>query len=135
MRNELQEAIDGLRGAFITVAIFSAFVNVLMLTAPLYMLQVFDCVLSSQSVDTLIVLSLIAGIALMTLAFLEGVRSLALNKASTWFDNRLARIVLQASVEEKIEGKSGATAQGLRDLATTRSFRSGPSMFPIMDVP
>lgn len=134
-RNELQLSIDGLRGAFIAIAVFSAFINLLMLTAPLYMLQVFDRVLTSQSIDTLIVLSLIAVVALLALACLEGVRNFALGKISTWFDERLGRVTLRASVEEKLAGKTGPTAQGLRDLATTRSFLSGPSMFPIMDAP
>ncbi len=135
MQNEFRTTIEGLRGAFIAIAVFSAFINLLMLTAPLYMLQVFDRVLSSQSIDTLVVLSLIAAVALFALACLEGVRSFGLNKMSAWFDDRLAGLVLRESVEERLKSKSGPTTQGLRDLANVRAFLSGPSMFPIMDAP
>lgn len=132
---ELRSAMEGLRGAFVAVAIVSAFINLLMLTAPLYMLQVFDRVLTSQSLDTLLVLTLIAITALLALAGLEGVRSLALGRLSTWFDERLGKFTLRASIVERLAGQQGPTAQGLRDLSNIRSFLSGPSMFPLMDAP
>lgn len=134
-RNELQETVDDVRSAIIALAIISAFVNLLMLTAPLYMLQVFDRVLTSQSLDTLVVLSLMAVVALLTLALLEAVRTFALSNISTWFDQRLCTVVLRSSLDEKLAGDTPGNAQGLRDLATTRSFLSGPTMFPIMDAP
>ena len=134
-RSELQETIDDVRSAIIALAIISAFVNLLMLTAPLYMLQVFDRVLTSQSLDTLVVLSLMAVVALLTLALLEAVRTFALSNISTWFDQRLCIVVLRSSLDEKLAGNAPGNAQGLRDLATTRSFLSGPTMFPIMDAP
>ena len=83
------------------LAIFSAGVNVLMLTAPLYMLQVFDRVLASRSTDTLLMLSLIAGVALFTLAALEGVRSFSLLHISAWLDARLGSFVLQSQCLER----------------------------------
>lgn len=135
MRGAMKDTIDGLRGALAAVAVFSAFVNVLMLTAPLYMLQVFDRVLTSRSVDTLLALSLIAVVALATLAFLEGVRSLALGRAGTWLDRALASVVLRIGLEDRIAGNAGADAQGLRDLNAVRSFISGPAMFPLLDAP
>lgn len=135
MQSEFRTTIDGLRGAFVAIAVFSAFINLLMLTAPLYMLQVFDRVLSSQSIDTLVALSIIAASALLALACLEGVRSFGLGKMSNWFDDRLAGLVLRESVTARLKSKSGPTTQGLRDLANVRAFLSGPSMFPIMDAP
>jgi len=134
-RNELTAAIDGLRGAFFAVVAISAFINLLMLTAPLYMLQVFDRVLTSQSVDTLILLSIIAVCALLALALLEAVRTAALGRLSAWFDERLGKVTLKASIAERLAGRHGPNAQGLRDLSTVRSFLSGPSMFPLMDAP
>ena len=117
------------------LAIFSAGVNVLMLTAPLYMLQVFDRVLASRSTDTLLMLSLIAGVALFTLAALEGVRSFSLLHISAWLDARLGSFVLQASVSNALRKGESPSIQGLRDLSTFRTFVGGPSMFPIMDAP
>ncbi|MBT8446686.1 MAG: type I secretion system permease/ATPase, partial [Gammaproteobacteria bacterium] len=135
MRNDLHEAVDDLSGAFFALAGFSAAINILMLAAPLYMLQVFDRVLTSQSIDTLVLLTLIVALSFVALGCLEGVRSLALTRLSAWFDQRLAQRVLQAGIVEKLGGTPGATAQGLRDLATVRSFIGGPAMFPIMDAP
>ena len=123
------------RTAFVALVVFSAFVNLLMLTAPLYMLQVFDRVLTSRSTDTLLVLSLIAGVALLTLAALEGVRNFALIKIGSWLDKRLGNPVLRASITGALKRQGNASVQGLRDLATFRSFVGGPSMFPIMDAP
>ena len=132
---ELEAALSACRGAFVGLAIFSAGVNVLMLTAPLYMLQVFDRVLASRSTDTLLMLSIIAGVALLTLAALEGVRSFSLLHISTWLDDRLGSSVLKASISSGLRKGQGPSIQGLRDLSTFRTFVGGPGMFPIMDAP
>lgn len=131
----LKNTIDACRGAFAALAACSALVNVLMLTAPLYMLQVFDRVLTSRSTDTLLVLSLVAGAALLTLALLEGVRSVALVKTSAWLDGRLGGPTLRASVGAALRSGDERSVQSLRDLATFRSFVAGPSVLPLMDAP
>ena len=135
MRNELEKTIDACQRAFIALAAFSALVNLLMLTAPLFMLQVFDRVLTSRSTDTLLALSFIAGAALLTLAALDGVRNIALVKVSGWLDARLGGSVLESSLDGTLRGSADPTVQGLRDLSTFRGFIAGPSMFPIMDAP
>jgi len=121
--------------AFAVVAVFSMCINVLMLTAPLYMLQVFDRVLSSRSTDTLLMLMLIAGLALLTMAALEAVRAFALIRISGWLDGQLAGQVLSGSVAAALRSSKGPSIQGLRDLTTVRMFLSGQSIFPIMDAP
>ena len=133
--HELDTALSDCRSAFIALVVFSAGVNLLMLTAPLYMLQVFDRVLASRSTDTLLMLSLIAGTASLTLAALEGVRSFSLLHISSWLETRLAPVVLKTSVSNSIHKGQNASIQGLRDLSTFRNFVGGPSMFPVMDAP
>ncbi len=117
------------------IVVFSLGINLLMLTAPLYMLQLFDRVLSSRSVDTLILLTIIAGVAILTLAALEVVRSRVLLRLSTWLDRRLSGSVLVGSIDEALRRGHDPSVQGLRDLGTFRTFLTGPAIFPMMDAP
>ena len=114
---------------------FSLFINVLMLTAPLYMLQVFDRVLTSRSVETLVMLTLIAGAALMALGALDALRGAALVRIGTWLDGRIGGPVLAASIAAAVRTGEGASVQKLRDLSTLRTFLTGPGIFPVMDAP
>lgn len=131
----LQVACDGIKVPLLVVALFSAFINLLMLTAPLYMLQVFDRVLTSQSVDTLVVLSLMALVALVTFAVLEAIRSLSLARIGKWFEQQLGETLLGRSVRQALEGGADSPGQGLRDLTAIRSVLGSNSLVPIMDAP
>ena len=131
----LKETLAASRGGFVAVGVFSLFINVLMLTAPLYMLQVFDRVLTSRSVETLIMLTLIAGVALLALAALDALRGAALVRIGTWLDGRIGAPVLAASITAAVRKGDGASVQRLRDLSTLRTFLTGPGIFPVMDAP
>nr|WP_277348866.1 type I secretion system permease/ATPase [Sneathiella limimaris] len=123
------------RRVFIVIAIFGLCINLLMLTAPLYMMQVFDRVISSQNTDTLIMLMLIAIGALLTMAALEAVRTYVMVRLSGWLDRRLGGVALTASIYATLKQGEDANVQGLRDLATFRSFLTGAGIFPILDAP
>ncbi len=131
----LGEALSACRGAFTGVVLFSLCINVLMLAAPLYMLQLFDRVLSSRSTDTLILLTVIAVGAILTLAALEVVRTNVMVGISTWLDRRLGGAVLTGSVTATLRQGKDPSVQGLRDLSTFRMFLTGPGIFPILDAP
>ena len=131
----LRDTLAACRGGFAAIVVFSLGINLLMLTAPLYMLQTFDRVLSSRSTDTLILLSLMAAVAILTLAALEVVRSQILLRVSAWLDRRLSGPVLAGSIDATLHRGEGPSVQGLRDVATFRTFLSGPAMFPILDAP
>lgn len=120
------------KGMF-AVAAFSLFINLLMLTAPLYMLQVFDRVIAGRSTDTLLYLTLIAALALIALGALEAVRNGVMVVIGTWLDRRLGGAALEASVAAGVH--RNPSIQGLRDLAVFRGFLTGPSVFPILDAP
>jgi len=75
-KSQLDLAFEGCKKGLKIVVVFSFFINLLMLTAPIYMLQLFDRVLSSRSTDTLLFLLLIAMFALMVMAMLEVARAL-----------------------------------------------------------
>ena len=131
----MREALAACRGGFLAVAVFSFFVNLLMMTAPLYMLQLFTRVLTSRSVDTLYLLMIIAIGALFAMALLDMLRGFVLIRIGTWIDNKLSGAVLEASVDEALASAGGASVQGLRDLSTIRGFLSGSGVVPLLDVP
>jgi PrtD family type I secretion system ABC transporter len=131
----LANALGTCRGAFVAVVIFTMCINLLMLSAPIYMLQVFDRVLSSRSTDTLVLLTLIVGVALATLAILEVARNQVMIRISDWLENRLGSTILAGSVEAALQHGGAPSAQGLRDLSTFKTFLTGPGMFPILDAP
>lgn len=116
------------------VLAFSMVINVLVLTTSFYMMQVFDRVLTSQSTDTLLYLTIIAVGALAVLAALELVRGRIMSRIGMWFEARLTSEGLQRAVEATLTGKEYRT-EVLRDLANIRHFFSGPGILNLFDVP
>lgn len=112
---------------------FGFVINLLYLVAPLYMLQVFDRVLSSQRIETLLMLTLIAGFALLVLGLLETVRSRIQTRMGNWLDRTMSGQMIRASVDAVLAG-SAANAQAVRDLGTIRGFISG-GLRTMLDVP
>ena len=131
---ELREALAACRGGFIAAALFSLFINLLMLVTPLYMLQLFDRVLGSRSTDTLMVLTVITVLALLTMAGLMVVRGRVLVWIGTWIDRRIGGNVLAAGIEATATGRE-PSVQGLRDVSTARTFLTGSGVFSLMDAP
>lgn len=117
------------------VALFSLGINILMLTAPLYMLQVYDRVLTSRSSETLLYLTLAAAIALLTLGLLEAVRSQIMIRLGSWIDRQLSGVVLGDAILSALRQSSEPSVQGLRDLSACRVFLSSHALFAFLDVP
>ncbi len=128
-------ALASCRAGMIAVGGFSLCINLLMLTAPLYMLQVFDRVIAGRSTDTLLYLTLIAGFALIVLGVLEAVRAGVMTKLGFWLDRRLGAVTLETSVSASLGREQGPSIQGLRDLTVIRNFVTGPAVFSILDAP
>lgn len=122
------------RGAFAYVIFFSCLINILMLTTPLYMLQVFDRVLPSQGDDTLIYLTLIAILALLVLGLLDFVRGQILTRVSNWIDGMLSPLALSHSIDHTLLGGTYG-AQSLADITTLRQFLSSNSIYAFFDAP
>ena len=130
----LQKAIRSCRRSLLAVGLFSLAVNLLMLTVPLYMIQVFDRVLSSGSVDTLIMLTILAFGAIALFGLFECLRNLILSRTGARLETTLGGPLLAASITNRTAGDR-SEAQGLRDLAQLRSFLSGPVVTTLFDVP
>jgi PrtD family type I secretion system ABC transporter len=133
--NEVRRALDSCRGAFGIIMAFSLAINLLTLASPLYMMQVFDRVLTSRSGDTLVMLTLITMLAIGVMALIEAIRSLMLTRIGNWLDDRLGPTVFSGALKAALRADPGRAAQGLRDLATLRSFITGPSVTPLLDAP
>ncbi len=112
---------------------FGFFINLLILTTPIFMMQVFDRVLSSGSIETLVFLGLIAGIAVLVLGLLEIVRGYLLARIGSWIEKMLSPFILRASVDGAMSGRV-TSAQGLRDAATLRAFFGGESVRGLLDL-
>lgn len=130
----LKAVVGQLRRAFVVVAIFSFFINLLVLTSPIYMLQLFDRVLTSGRWETLMMLTVIAGIAIAIMGLLEMVRGLALGRIGRWLYQRLAPGLLQSGLLGQTRQPEQA-GRALRDLGVVRGFLTSPSTNVILDAP
>jgi ATP-binding cassette subfamily C exporter for protease/lipase len=132
---ELRQALSALRGAFLGVGAFSACINLLLLAPAIYMLQVYDRVLSSHNELTLVMLSMILIGLYVLYAALEAVRSLVLVRVGVRLDQALDQRVFDASFERGLRGAGGTASQGLSDLQTLRQFLTGNGIFAFFDAP
>jgi ATP-binding cassette subfamily C protein len=134
--SETQQALAKCRLAFATVGIFSAAINVLMLTGSLYMLQVYDRVLPSGSMPTLIGLSILALAAYLLLGGLDWLRTRILSRIGARFDEMLSGRVFAAAAALPLAGVTvGDSLHPLRDLDKIRGFLSGLGPVALFDMP
>lgn len=134
-KNEIAEVLLAFKSVFITVGVFSAILNLLMLVPSLYMLQVYDRVLSSRNEATLLMLTLIVVGAYLILGGLEYVRSFVLIRVSSKLDMVLNKRVYTAAFEQSLKSKGINAGQSLQDLTTIRQFVSGNGLFAFFDAP
>ncbi len=130
----VKAALADCRRSFRGVAFFSAVVNLLMLAGPLYMLQVYDRVLSARSVPTLVALSAFLVGAYLFQGVLDIIRARVVVRAAALLDQHLDLHVHRALVRLGT-GARGEQPQPLRDLDQIRSFLTGPGPISIVDLP
>ncbi len=124
------------RGAFWGVGLFSAFVNLLMLTGPLYMLNVYDRVLGSRSVETLIALTVLVAFLYGMMAILDYVRGRVMARVGARFQARLDRRVFSATIRATTQGRVPEAAKsGQRDLEAVQRMLTAPAFMALYDLP
>ncbi|MBC2677505.1 type I secretion system permease/ATPase [Pseudomonas sp. CFBP 8771] len=134
--NNLQAALKACKSSFVSVGVFSFFVNALMLVPTFYMIQISGRVVPSSSSSTLIMLTLILTVLMITMGALEWVRSRMMVRISNRLDVLLSRDVYRASFKRALNsGGMDATAQSLNDLTSLRQFLTGPGLFAFFDAP
>ncbi|WP_245415543.1 type I secretion system permease/ATPase [Ciceribacter lividus] len=124
------------RAAFAGIVALSAVTNILMLTGPLFMMQVYDRVLASRSVPTLVALSLLAVTLYLFQALFEIIRSRILTQIGQRLEEELGRPAFDAVLKLPLRlSKKEAVPQPLRDLDQLRGFMSGQGPIAIADLP
>jgi len=134
-KTEIAQALADFKGAFRTVGVFSAIINLLLLVPALYMLQVYDRVLASRNETTLLMLTLLALGAFLFMSALELVRSFILIRLGAQLDARMNRRIYAAAFEQNLKRAGGNAGQALQDLATIRQFLTGQGLFAFFDAP
>ncbi|WP_339762043.1 type I secretion system permease/ATPase [uncultured Hoeflea sp.] len=121
------------RRALVDIGMFSLLINLLMMAMPLYLLQVYDRVLPSASIETLVYLSLIAIGALVFLGLMEVIRSLYAQRVAAGFDRTLASTLFGSILSSKAAGSGDI--QPLRDLGSVRGFVASKGLTALFDLP
>jgi ATP-binding cassette subfamily C exporter for protease/lipase len=134
-RSELTRALWVFRREFVVVGVFSMAANVLMLAPTLYMLQVFDRVMSSRSELTLLAMSLITLFLFCVMAFAEWMRSRVLVRAGVRLDGLLGTRVFNASFEANLAPSGVSPARAFGDLIQIRQFLTGNGILAFFDTP
>lgn len=134
-RTALDRALSGSRGAFCAVGLFSFCVNALLLAVPVYMLHVYDRVLTARSENTLLMLTIVTVGLMLTLGVLELARSRVLVRVGNRLDSHLARPLFAAMLAEQLGGRGGSRSQPVRDLEAVRTFLTGAGLLALFDLP
>ena len=131
----MREYLSKCRFFFIYAAVFSFFINLLMLAYPLYMMQLFDRVFNSRSNETLVMLTLAVLVAFAVWAALDMLRGRLLVRAGVALDRLLTEPVLAELLRASRGGGGPVPGYGMRDVQTVRTFLTGPTVFAFFDAP
>jgi PrtD family type I secretion system ABC transporter len=131
----MREFIAQFRAYFLAAAFFSLVINVLMLAPALFMLQVFDRVVSSRSAETLVMLFVLTLFALLCMAYLDAIRARLLARAAIRLEKLLGPRVLASMLRQSAHANRTLSLHGLRDVNALRQFLTGPGVIAIFDAP
>ena len=132
--SEFQRAISHCRSYFWLVFLFSVVTNLLMLAFPIYMLQVYDRVLTTAHTDTLLMLTVIVGGALLVMASVDGLRNAMTLRIGGWLVNQLGPVYLASGVRARLAGSQGGSTL-ISDLTELRNFVSTQGLTFFCDSP
>ncbi|MDX8482326.1 type I secretion system permease/ATPase [Mesorhizobium sp. VK24D] len=134
--SELACALRSCRAALAGVAVFSGVSNILMLTGAMFMLEVYDRVLPSRSVPTLVGMAILAGVLFVGQAVIDLVRGRIMTRIGTELDDAVGgRVFSAVSRLPLFIGQQGDGLQPQRDLDNVRTFLSSPGPSTLFDLP
>ena len=131
----LVDYLANIKKYFRVALAFSFFTNLLVLTVPLYMLQVYDRVLASRSMDTLFLLTLIAVVSLLALSLLDSSRAHLVARFGYRLDQKLSPAVIKAILGTALVKSRFPSVKGMRDLATIRNLLNSTAATALLDIP
>ncbi|MBX9776824.1 MAG: type I secretion system permease/ATPase [Xanthobacteraceae bacterium] len=133
-QTELSQAVSDCRKALLITGSFSLAINLLILTPSLYMMQVYDRVITTGHLETLVFLTALAAVALMVLTTLDSLRSSVMIRVGCWLNDRLGPVFLASGIRAQLQGDT-AGAQPLRDLAQIQNFIASQGLTVFFDAP
>lgn len=134
-KSELSKALMSSFDAFAAIGCFSFVMNLGLLVSPIYMMQIYNRVLPTQSTPTLYALTALACFLIVIMAVLDFIRSRILIQVSVRLDKAMNDRVLHATFMETLKGSRPGSAQPLRDLDTVRQFVGGNGTLIFFDMP
>jgi len=134
-KKELMAVLLSFKSIFVTIGFFSFVVNILLLVPAIYMLQIYDRVITSRNQDTLLMLTIIMVVAYLIVGFLEWIRSQLLIRVGNRMDQRLSDKVFRAAFEKSLHFGSANATQYFYDLTNIRQFLTGRGLFAFFDSP
>lgn len=120
--------------AYLWAFVISAAINILALAMPIYMLQVYERVLPSQRLETLIYLTVITLFALAIFAFLSNIRTHLLADIGRWIELEISKPVFERSLHGVVESDDYPTS-AFNDIQSVSQFLGGPAMGTLLDFP
>jgi PrtD family type I secretion system ABC transporter len=131
----LKKALNACKKVFYYSLLFSFISNLMMLAIPLYSLQVLDRVISSASIETLVMLTLVAFLALTCLSLIQAVRSFIMIRMGGWLDKKMAPVLFAHGVANSAFRRTLSSGQHQQDLNSIKNFLTGQAMSSLIDAP
>jgi ATP-binding cassette subfamily B protein len=131
----LYKSIVSCKKAFWFIFFFSCAINILVMFMPIYTMQILDRVVTSGSVDTLILLTIITFVATVGMISLEGCRTLAIQKIGEWLEKIMSDELIGRGLALTIQNPGTSGSQILRDMSTIRNFVSSNALIALFDIP
>lgn len=133
-KDPIREGVRAVRGALLAVGVLSLVVNLLMLTGPIFMLQVYDRVLTSRSIPTLTVLLALAIGLYAMMGLFDFLRTRILSRVAHWLDDALSAPAFRSWMVRSAAGNV-AGYKPVQDIAILRQFIASPTILAIFDLP
>ncbi|KAA5602005.1 type I secretion system permease/ATPase [Blastochloris sulfoviridis] len=133
-RSVLTSGLAACRRNLVTVALFSFFTNLIVLAVPIYLFQISDRVMTSRSMDTLVMLTVVVVVAIFLHVFLDMMRRFILMRIAVEAESKLGAPVLSAAAKASQSG-SNREYQTLADMQQLRNFITGPVLISMLDAP